>query len=156
GLYQWGDNVLISGDWYLQYWTGSAVFSCELMASPLVAAGAAGGRDAPPVGASHQSSGVAKPDLARSAAPAPPLTITSTAGGGVFLIWNLTSGARLHFEQSDSASYLIAGEVATIDIAASSMQSSYRGSMLRAISPGSSFSAFALLPGTNKIAAYIE
>src|SRR5262249_26274408 len=44
GLYQWDDNVLIAGDWYLQYWTGSAVFWCDLMAFTPVAAVAADGR----------------------------------------------------------------------------------------------------------------
>jgi hypothetical protein len=156
GLYQWGDHVLIAGDWYLQYWTGSAVFWCDLMEFAQVAAVAADGRIAAPVGGSHASAGVTTITLAGSAAVAPRITITSTASGSVYLVWNLTSGARLHFEQSDSASFLVAGEVAMIDIAAGTMQSNYRGSMLRALAPGSSFSAFALLPGTNTIAAYVE
>src|SRR6266545_2574860 len=156
GLYQWGDNVLIAGDWYLQYWTGSAVFCCDLLDMPRVAAVAADGRIAAPVAATHDAAGVTALTLAGSAAVSPRITITSTTGGGVFLIWNLTSGARLHFEQANSAAYLVADEVVTIDIVAGTMVSNYRGSMLSAISPGSAFSAFALLPGSNQIAAYID
>ena len=52
--------------------------------------------------------------------------------------------------------FLVGSEVVTIDIAAGTVNSNYRGSMLSAISPGSSFSAFALLPGTNQIAAYVD
>jgi hypothetical protein len=148
--------VLIAGDWYLQYWTGSAVFYCDLMAMPRVAAVAADGRIAAPVGSSHDAAGVTTLALAGSAAVAPRIAITSTTGGAVYLVWNLTSGARLHFEQSDSASFLVGSEVVTIDIAAGTVNSNYRGSMLSAISPGSSFSAFALLPGTNQIAAYVD
>lgn len=79
-------------------------------------------------------------------------TVTMTGPGDVYSLRNLTTGKVIYFQGLT----LLDGETATLDLAAGTFTSDWRGSLLWAIDQGSDFAAFDLQPGANVIMTFID
>ncbi|NOK59118.1 MAG: hypothetical protein GFH27_549283n422 [Chloroflexi bacterium AL-W] len=83
-------------------------------------------------------------------APTAP-TIEFSGPGRLYSMRNVTTGQTIYFDLA-----LLDGETATLDLSAKTFVSDFRGNIISAILPGSTFATWRLLPGENVVATYID